>query len=293
MERIPKNENDLEKQEYPPIKLNFLYSGHEKSSEAMGFAHEIMKADIYITEAVGADESDRATLQKISDGVEPPIPSTDPFRNAELNILSFSKKPVLCVDIPRGHHLIEQFKKALEKEDKAATLFQNGSHKEGTDLFRESLIEHSAIQLEREQYIQSEIPKQVRQLLDKRPDIKEILSKKGFLDVTFSMGAGHTLMYSELKNSGADVKSSFSENPLIFDYYSEALRRIMRGMGVSDEVLVKALFERVIEINGIHIENIPRWRAYMKKFTIDEIEQLSKDLADGKITQDFFNKKVN
>lgn len=293
MEKIPKNENDAEKQEYPPIKLNFLYSGHEKSSEAMGFAHEIMEADIYIIEGVGGGERERDALQKISDGIEPPIPSTDPFRRAELNILSFSKKPILCVDIPRGHHLIEQLNKVFEKENEAVTLFENGNYKEGIDLFKKSLIEQSAIQLERERYIQSKIPEQVQRLLNERPDVKEILSKKGFLDVAFSMGAGHTLMYSELKNSGVDVKSSFSENPFVFDHYSEVLRRMMREMEVSDELLIKALFERVMEVNEIHIENIPRWRAYMKKFTIDEIEQLSKDLADGKITQDFFNEKIN
>jgi hypothetical protein len=285
---IPESERQM------PVKFHFLFGEHGTSLDAAKFSEEFKRADIVAIEGVGWDDKHKAEIEGISEGKPMGVDSDfDSYQREELSVLFNSKKPILLIDVPAGDPLIAELVKSVIHEDEAQNDFEQGRFARSMQLYERYLIEHGEVEAKREQYVETQLVQLVQKEISENPKLQGIVNEKGFLDVAVSFGAAHTSLYHDLKNTGADADQKFGEQPFIFGFYAEALRRARLGLEIPDDLVAKALCEAVMQNHPLTAgKDTIIYREIIAKATTEEIKQFSMRLGRGENFDDLFETKT-
>lgn len=100
-----------------PISVEMFFATHETAQETRGFFTKLQEADIIILESFGWTRAELGAFQQVSLGIKTPEdilpaqakaiaagkPKSRLFR--EVEVIFYSYKPIIILDIPRGHPL--------------------------------------------------------------------------------------------------------------------------------------------------------------------------------------------
>lgn len=272
---------------FPKIEIDIFYSPHATDKDIDGLEKQFSQADVYIPELADYSSATLKNLNKLSQegryrkgflgsldnfGIE------ERFLKKQLEMISYSKKPITLIDLPGGHYLIN----ALDKSFEPFKLPDD--FKSALELIKSKLKKMSELEKEREDYMISQIRPKVEKVLKNYPQ----LSKKENIKVLISLGAVHTKVYHSLKKTEREkVQRKFSRLPFIFSLEEEAMRKYGFGKEVDDELAAKVVLEGqfrsifkdyLYEICDDNLKIGELTRKIISQFSFNEIEEMFNSL---------------
>ena len=261
----------------PTVALDIFYSAHGEEKDLEGFEEKFKKADIYIPEFFGWNETNLKEFRNIAEGKQQPkeFEYLSGFAERQYSILYNSHKPITFIDLPKDHQLVNQVLSHLNKDYLI--------HRERTSDFQEFLgrvkdwhKRWAELQRQRENYMLSQLEPSLKQLLKKRPELRQ----KEKLKVLMSLGSLHTGLYHQLLKQGRAAARTFSRSPYIYSNASELTRRYFFHKDVDDLLAARAWLEEVLEQEISPIDNVNTEEAWeflssvAEEFSLAEIKEL-------------------
>lgn len=234
----------------PKISIKIFYETHNPE-DWENFRDLLQKngVHIYIPEFVCWIKRDLRMFRDISEGKITPETAIEKYdvvpgsaTHEELKALYNSRIPIGIIDVPERSLL---GKRLIRHELSFFSSFPyppspESSFEKTIKDFRKWIETFASLQREREEYMLSQLPRKIEELIKNHPELK---SEKE-IRVLMSLGGGHTSIWHRLSRKGEKVKAEFSYMPFVFPILEEAIRRYMFGKEVSDKLIAQALAER-------------------------------------------------
>ncbi len=241
---------EWKKEGLPDVRVDIFYSTHATKEDAVSLKELFEKSDVYIPEEVFWTKQLLEIMQKVSMGeVEPKralklIGYTPKHRFYDFALNNFemifnSRKPITFADIPLNHPWVKKRRKWEEEKLE----IQGKTFEAYLDMLGNHLQNFSSLQKERDEFIISQLPLKIKEILETNPELKE---KEG-LDVLMSLGSQHTGVFHELSEMSTDVKRTFHPMPHYYNFGTEVMRYYRFGKRPSGEVLARAFLEAVFD----------------------------------------------
>ena len=228
----------------PKISVNIFYSPHASAKDMEGLKKEFEKCDIYMPERVEWTEGTLDIFKRLSSGKMNPsevAPDKDPViqqRESMIDNMIFnSQKPIALIDVPENHQIIKD-EENRQSQNKGKKIFHYGNFQDTLDSLKNAL-KSEYLQEQRETYMLSQLKPQVETVLNEHPELKD----KQEIKVLLSLGADHRPLYHSLKKENLQVTRTFSENPFVYPFSLEVVRRNAFGRPVENELVGQALTE--------------------------------------------------
>lgn len=282
---------NLESEKEPEIKFHFTFLEHDLAEKAMVRADEIDRADIFGMEGVFTPREKKA-IQDISDGIgevsqeKDFFHSSGEFREAELQLLKGTQKPILFFDPSINNELWSGYDDYEMNNEAIARLFEQGKFNEAMTATKQNIFLEGELEVKREKIMQQQILSQSKILVKKYPKLKELLENNNDINVIIVIGEAHTKIYRNMKKKSLPVTRTHSKNPVVYAYTEEGTRRIAEGMELSDDLIARILLEEAVGYRGGSIEDSIEWRKRTAKFSIEDIKKISESIAGGKKIQE-------
>ena len=238
----------------PEVRFEIVFGPHRNSKDVEIIKDRFKGADIYIPESISWNENIEKMYSGLSHGLIKPeqAESSYPPEEKKGQFYLFGKetrkmiygsgKEIVFVDVPDDHEMMDKYDILGDKLD---TFFKIRDLGEAIKALREYLQFHAEIDKQREELILQQIPLRIREVLDKRKDLRA----KPQVKVLLSLGARHTSLYPGLRNLGGEkqVSRTFPSNVMVMGFPEEAIRKIKFGRetvnSMSDEFLAKVALE--------------------------------------------------
>jgi hypothetical protein len=285
---------NLESEKEPQIKFHFTFVEHDLAEKAMARADEIDRADIFGMEGVFTPK-EKKTIQDISDGTGEVSMEKDfrhnggEFREAELELLRGTQKPILFFDPSASNELWNGYDDYEMKREEIARLFEQGKFNEAMATTKQNVLLEGELEIKREKIMQQQILSQSKTLVKKYPKLKEALENNNDLNVTIVVGEAHTKIYRDMRKKNLPVTRKHSKNPVVYAYTEEGSRRVAEGMELSDELITRIMLEDAVGYRGGSIEDSAGWRKITAKLSIKDIKKISESIAGGKKIQELID----
>jgi hypothetical protein len=271
--------------------LHFAFTGHDKLSTVQNFMDRIADADVVSTEMCGWEESDRAILQAVSDGDCSIREALEQLRdggfdhNGNVTIVRClldkifqSKKLIFIADVPaQDHKLCIALQKSAQYLDDIDNLYVYSFEGQFDTALRESrklISQFLEVHQRRERVI-------MQRLTEELPRVTRTASStanRTNINVTVSLGMGHSPMLFGFNKVGFTLSRSFPNSIQFVDSTTAALRATRRKKHprVSDEVLARMLLENHVLTPLNMWPNVPRevTRVVSHTFSLDDIRTL-------------------
>jgi hypothetical protein len=283
------------KEREPKISYHFFYSCHGTVKDIEKLEKAFQKADIYVPEAANWEPWIVSMFQDLSQGREnleqaKLFFAANPAASRTFEIIYNSKKPILFADVSSAD---VELNKAWDE--------LNSFYKEAVAMFRISMfpwflrrlraavLAEAEFILKREEKIKENLKKQIKEFLRGNPEY----AKKENLKVLISLGAVHTKIYQDLSKKEPHVSREFSVMPAVYPSRYEAIRRVMFGKEVNDELLARGFVEKTLlypKLRELTDDSNKLFRALRKlssRLTLKDIEQISKDYVQSPGTDIF------
>jgi len=202
----------------------------------------------------------------------------------ELEIIHNSKKPILLADmIMADVDLIRKQKISELALEAAVSYFWNGEFQRALERARIHLNCCAEAFKEREEKIKINLKDKLKKFLAEHPEY----AKKKELQILIRLGAMHTGVYHKLKNENLLVSREFSQPTFVYPFLGEALRRIIFGKPVDDELLAKGLIDHPLITRLKRISNdtdkiTKVARKLLAPLRLQDIEQISKNSSQSR-----------
>ena len=280
----------------PQVSIDIFYTSHATAGDVEKMRKRFEEADVFIPESNGWKRSSLAWFRNLADGK---------LSREELNRFKFntdwvsgvarmvenSSKPVTVIDLPRN--------RLFKKLDKLYS--GSGSVKMGTfGSFLDSLRNHvhkvAELQKERDDYMVTQFPIRMRELLVIYPQLKE----KKQIKVLLSLGSFHTSVYENMKEQGRNVNWEFSAIPYVDGFRVEAERRYLFGKDVSDELAANMFLEKALERDVLphelaterYDEFVIFCRRVIPQFSFQDAEEVFNRIKQGEDRKKIFEDKL-
>lgn len=224
----------------PKISVDVFYSPHGTALDITGLQERFEKADIYVPEMHGWSQVNLENYQMVSSGEkspeevlrelgESPDDRLYSLFQSELAMLYNSKKPVIFIDLP-------------QEESKDLKLPIAGNNFQELLLWTRDFLERrSEYNIDREEFMLSQIVPQIKEVLEENTTLKE----KPQLHILLLLGSTHTGIYHRLKERGITTTHKFSTQPVIYSHEDEAIRSLRFKKEMDDTLVARALLEIV------------------------------------------------
>lgn len=279
------------KEKEPKISYEFFYSAHRTAKDFEKLEDVFNKSDVYVPEAFRWTPEALRDVNNLSQGriTIKDVAfwcgfSNNSSRFKEFELIEGSKKPILFVDLPEGHRLMEADKNVMELRATGLSLFKRGEFAASIQIMREGTKFSAEYFLKREEVIKKNIKKKVRELIANSPKLKA----KKEVSVLIKLGGVHTGVYHRFKKELLTSSWHFSSSPTVYSNLEEAYRRIMlsRNKESSDELLARALVERSMTGYIYKLTNDTEkaycvLRKIASKLDLKNIEEISEELGKG------------
>lgn len=294
--------SDEGQQEFPNMQIDISYGTHITEKDAEKMRDKFNSADVFVPEVPGYDNELLGIFRNVSMGRLTPeqfLGRTSPlfpdFQRGMAKMLYGSRKLVLFIDVPHNNPLHRSLVHAYSSNE-----VLTGSFSSFLDSLKINRRKIRELQTERENFLLTQFPIKMRELLAEYPQLKE----KEQIRVLLQLGSVHTGIYHNLKKQGREVNREFSANPYVYDFESEVENRYGFGKDVSDELVAKVFLENMI-IQQLLPKEITRTiatdkldifsRRVIPQFSFKEIEEIFNRLVkreDGRrIFADKFRQK--
>ncbi|OFZ65766.1 MAG: hypothetical protein A3D92_16520 [Bacteroidetes bacterium RIFCSPHIGHO2_02_FULL_44_7] len=239
----------------PDLEFKIFFGSHINDLDFAPITEELGGADVYIPEAAGWSQRQEEKIMLLSGGVIHPetlineIKHYDPdfakstsytFFLAQMKAIYRSGKPIIFIDVPRDHPIENALRKTPGTFFRAMDSTKDLATKiEAYKNFAKGYVE---LVKARDNFMIAMLPQRLRELLDRRPDLK----KKSRLKVLISLGAMHSQIYPKLKDLGQDTAREFQTYPFVFGLSDEVPRRLQMGQdmdSISPDLILKAVLE--------------------------------------------------
>lgn len=274
----------------PEISYDILYGPHRTEKDFEKAKEIFSEADVYVPELVGWNRNIAQIYNEVSQGKTTPelLPPEyfeyNPHLLRDLKMVEGSKKPILFVDIPQNHELLEQNMAAKKLRRKSFNLFKEGQFELALKIMRESLEVFNNHLEDREDLIKNTLKEKVNELAERDSDLKE----KSKINVLLTLGAGHTPVYHDLKKEGLSVSSKSAYPLMVWDSFTEAGKkmRLSKNKEVDDELLANIFIERFIyphlsKATEDSNKMAQAGRKISSKLDLQEIKEISEEFGKG------------
>ncbi len=271
--------------------LHFAFTGHDQLQTVGNFMDSIADADVVSTEMSGWEEKDRAILQAVSDGNCTTWVALAQLRESGfayddnvkivrclLDKIFKSKKLIFIADVPaQDHELCAALQDSAHYLDDIDNLCRYSFEGQFDTALRESrklIGQFLEVHQRRERVIMQrlteELPRVTREAV--------VTAHKTSINVTISLGMGHSPMLLGFNKAGFTLSRSFPNSIQFVDSTTTALRAMRREEHhrVSDEVLARMLLEHHILTPLKMWPTVPRevTRVVSHTFSLDEIRTM-------------------
>ena len=277
------------KEREPKISYHFFYSCHGTAKDIEKLEKAFQKADIYVPEAVDWEPWMLSIYQDLSQGRENlgqmrSFFTANPFVLRTCEIIYNSKKPILFAEPPSTDvELNKIFNELMLSNKEAAVMFGVGMFPWFLQRLRASVLTEAEYILKREEKIKENLKKQIKEFLQENSEY----AKKENLKVLISLGTAHTKIYQDLRKKEPYVSREFGIMPAVYPSRYEAVRRVMFGKEVNDELLARSFVEERLlfpKLRGLTDDSNKLFRALRKlssQLTLKDVEQISKDYVQS------------
>jgi len=185
--------------------------------------------------------------------------------------------PVTDVDLIKKEKIGELVLEA------AVSYFWNGEFQRALKGVRMHLNFCAEAFKEREEKIKINLKNKLKKFLAEQPEY----AKKKELQVLIQLGAMHTSIYHKLKHENLPVSREFSQPIFVYPFLGEALRRIIFGKQIDDELLAKGLIDYPLITKLKRISNdtdkiVKVARKLLAPLKLQDIEQISKNSSQSR-----------
>ncbi len=288
---IEKSVEKETKEKKPKISYHIFYGFHTTSKDLEKLGQAVEKADIYIPELVKWRAEDINDYNQLSQGeITPNELATKNYISQKSNffkefqIIYNSKKPILFVDLPEGHELFSERRKACMFHDQAMYLFANGKFQPAIEKMRKHIKGYSDYLIKRDEVIRANLERKVDELIKSHPKLK----KKKEIKALLALGVGHTPFYHRLQKEKLPVSREFSNQPMVFHALGEAERRLrfFKESEIDKDVLARVFIEELLDyvLQGEIEDTNKRMmvkRSISSKLIFEDIAEISKELGEG------------
>ncbi len=257
-ESLTRYEDELDKLfegKKPAISFDVFYSAHATAEDMKDLKKYFNKADVFIPELCGWRDEAIKVYKDISAGRMKPEDylnkrGLSPKKSAyyfyileRFKLIYNSRKPIIFIDPPGGHPI--ETRRIQAESNLYKPLYPFGEKFETRlKVYKKLLKEFASAQIEREEYMFSQIKPALEKILEENPDFKN----KERIKVLLSLGVFHTGIWHMLKKEGRKnnqrVSARFSVSPLVFEFFSEAVRAYRFGKEPDDELITRATMEQ-------------------------------------------------
>jgi hypothetical protein len=233
----------------PPIEIELFSGPHASAYDARDINEKIDACDIYIPESVGWTDDVLNEVNQVARGEEipkvaslarlrgEPIPN---FLAAQMDHLYQSNKPVVLIDYPKeiaGQMLEKKYAQEFNKKELWEETFDQAVE-------HENEIERSRAEgvREREAYMYAHLAPKILEVIHEHPELRG----KSKLKILLTLGAAHTNIYHQLKESGTNIDRDLSDMPFVYDHATELSRRHFFEKEITEDQKEKALLARLL-----------------------------------------------
>lgn len=274
------------KEHEPKINYHFLYSAHRTAEDFSNLEEAFKKADIYVPEVVGWTMQDQEDYQAVSDGEMLPEQfghDVAGHRLQALRVMHDSKKPILLADLHLTDEITDEYKDIRNQGERALTAFTRGEFFESLKLLRVYVERSAKLQLKRENKIKENLDKRIKWFLEENPEY----SNNKELNVLIKLGSAHTTLYHKLKGEGRSVSREFKEQPEIYTFLNELVRKQLFNKTIDNELLARGIFDNFLIPNFYPITNNSNkaiWvsRKITSRLSLRDIKEISEKAGKNK-----------
>ncbi len=214
-----------------------------------------------------------------------------------------TNKKIKIADIPAGSEIEKKYRENLVKQSpslkEAIYSSQEITFESILEILKEWLRKNFEIlQQDRDRVFVINIPKIISQLLEEDPDLQKKAKKEG-IKVLVSLGSMHSRVGEILKDIGFNVEIHHEATPFHIGFQHEVIKKWMSKEEVKEDLLAKALVEKMFEIMIHEIDPGSEWserflRLYYEAYSkfAEEIRNLFSKVEIDKV-KDLFNKIKN
>lgn len=261
----------------PNINISMFFADHVSAEDIRGLEKQFSSADLFIPEVVDWTPEQLRQFNEVSSGKREPsdiASDQDSFLGGQLQMIYRSHKPIVFVDLPRGHPLIERYDRLAGQGLPMGETFLETLQKT-----KGQIAEFSSINQEREQYILSRVAPAVTEAIEKKPAFRD----KNQLNVLMFMGAAHSTFYRDVKKAHGNTSRTFVDSLHVFSHYSEGVRRVSLGKEIDDRlagsIWLGILLERAIDYELAYTTDNSQKKTLLRRkilseFTLEEIEDV-------------------
>jgi hypothetical protein len=234
--------------------VEVFLGSHESKTDAEKLKERLKEADILVLEGVNWTKEIEDAYKKLSGGEKTPkeffnfledkgvYVSNKSYEAALIKTIYNSKKEILFADIPFMHKKTFDFFNLTRKiEDLNKKIFHE-DFQEVFNLTRYISFKMYQLQESREKHFVQLFEKKLKKLLIDKPE----LLNKNKIKILINFGVFHTKLPERFAKREFNVKRFFAENLHIFDFTHEILRRHYLKKEVNNELIARALLERMI-----------------------------------------------
>jgi len=295
----------------PKINFTFVFGGHISAKDLEETKIQFQDCDIYIPEMSGWGKNTDFIYSKLSEGTMSPKQADDLFTvmdqyhkkafqysfNVEQRRMIYqSRKPIVFIDLREDSKFRKTGDAAIEE---IFYDFQRAKNwRETKEVLKKYLQIYAQMNSSRERMMLEELPRRIREVLDRRPDIR----KKPEIKVLLFLGADHAPIYKQVEDlaEGGSVQHYPNNNLDNPGHRAEGLRRVQSGEDInsfSDEFLMKiflemnfsAIFEKSIKEKSGRIGTrkvLQQIREVIDSFTREEVSEVYEKVSQGRKFRD-------
>lgn len=264
----------------PRMCIDIFFSAHATALDMSGIEQLFQRADVYIPEYGGWREQSLLGLRDLTYGRVTPselfaelgVHKDSPmfeFHNHQAGMLYKSFKPIMLVDVPRGHPSDIGLINHLGLSGGPCQDFSPGPNVHFGKLIstmREHIKEEARLQMIREDYMLSRLAPQLEELLGDHCNLKS----KSELRLLMFLGAAHTRVSHELKKFGQSVRQYFPGGWFVYNFRTEAVRRYAACKEVTNELAARVIFEAFVGPSFLYVlheisKNTKKCIAFIRK----------------------------
>ncbi len=266
------------KETEPKITVNFFFSAHSSQQDFDRLPEALKNADVFIPENIGWKKKEEREINTASRGEK------SPSKLSYIEPIVYNLKiPVIFIDLPDKHALLQEFAIGLALERRMTIEFFSGNFDESLRYEKEAANAMSSVQKQRETFIANELKKKLKNLTQEFPQLKN----KKDINVLVSLGAIHTSVHQQLKSELQLPKKIISRDTITFPSYAEIIRRLIKNPQekISDETYARALLEESLarilltRIERDHIKILSASRKLAANVSVDQIRSFCTKLA--------------
>jgi hypothetical protein len=241
--RLPFLRNSLENQTgIPRVNLMFFYEYHQESPEKWRRFKEMFdRADVFVTEAGPWDQKLLDWFRQKPEKIE----ETD-------DIARSSEKPLFFIDPPESDPLWKELPSIWDNCGFDYSL----PYKEAVERVKEYLVKEVDFHKRRERVWEQQLMGIMTRL-----NYEHWFTGRSRINIMIDAGAYHTQIYHQLAKRARkegkllQVERTFSENPFIFYYRNEAMRRLLfKNQMPTNEAAARVGLEDLLDIYGDYLK---------------------------------------